>query len=111
MYRRKIPRKFRENSGKFLTCTVIDGEGNATLINNPSQFPEETQNIKFEEPVVMATIVVPQEYLSNCLALCEVRNSKFQRDFIGISTEIVQRRRGEQQDVQFVDTRIVLKYK
>lgn len=51
---------------------VISEEGEESFINNPSQYPEEGHNKKFEEPIVLATIVVPADHYSNCLSLCEV---------------------------------------
>ncbi|PRP88361.1 hypothetical protein PROFUN_03275 [Planoprotostelium fungivorum] len=72
---------------------MIDAEGNETMINNPSQFPEgEAGKYTYKEPMVNASIVVPSEFVGPVLVLCEGR-------------------RGVQQDMNHMDTRVIFKYK
>ena len=62
-------------------------------IENPSKFPESVKVDKVLEPIIKATIITPKEYLGNILKIC-------------------QERRGEQQDMSYLDeNRVVLHYK
>ena len=66
--------------------------GKTLLIENPSNFPDGVKLEGVLEPFINATIIVPKEYLGSILKLC-------------------QDRRGEQQDMSFLDeNRVVLKY-
>jgi len=67
--------------------------GKEVAIENPSDFPERNYIEEVQEPIIEATIIVPQEYLGNILELC-------------------QKKRGEQIDMQHLDeSRIILKYR
>lgn len=67
--------------------------GKEVAIENPSDFPERNYIEEIKEPIIEATIIVPQEYLGNILELC-------------------QKKRGEQLDMQHLDeNRIILKYR
>jgi len=61
-------------------------------LHNPADFPDPTHIDFIEEPWVKATIMVPDEYLGNILALC---------------TE----RRGEQMDLTYVGNRAMAVYR
>lgn len=63
------------------------------LIDNPANFPETTKINDILEPIIIATIITPREYLGSVLALC-------------------QEKRGQQMDMTYLDeNRIILKYK
>lgn len=67
--------------------------GEELNIENPSEFPEVTKIEEIYEPVIDATIIVPQKYLGNIIALC-------------------QEKRGVQKDLSYMDSeRVILKYK
>ncbi|MBM3893100.1 elongation factor 4 [Candidatus Dependentiae bacterium] len=67
--------------------------GEEEVIENPSKFPEVTKIEAVFEPVVLATLIMPKEYLGNIMNLC-------------------QDRRGVQQEMTFLDEgRIILRYK
>jgi translation factor GUF1, mitochondrial len=72
----------------------INLKNNETVdIENPSEFPDPTTINDILEPIMDTTIVVPQKYLGNVIALCEEKL-------------------GTQQDMKFLDeNRIILKYK
>jgi translation factor GUF1, mitochondrial len=73
--------KFKMTNGKELD------------IENPSEFPDPSQIDTIYEPVIEATIIVPQTYLGNVIKLC-------------------QEKRGEQKDLNYLDDeRVILKYK
>jgi len=63
------------------------------IVENPSDFPERNYIKEIYEPIIDATIIVPQEYLGNIMELC-------------------QKRRGVQTDIKHLDEhRVILKYK
>ena len=71
--------------------TLTNGEEKD--IENPSDFPERNYIETIYEPIIDATIIVPQEFVGNILELC-------------------QKKRGIQTDMQPLDqTRMILKYK
>ncbi|MDR0695444.1 MAG: translation elongation factor 4 [Holosporales bacterium] len=60
-------------------------------LHNPAEMPDVVKIDKIEEPWLRATIIVPEPYLGNVLALCEDK-------------------RGEQVDLKFVGSRAVVQY-
>ncbi len=71
--------------------TLTNGE--TFDIENPSDFPERNHIETIFEPIIDATIIVPQEYLGNILELC-------------------QKKRGEQKEMRHLDEgRLILKYR
>ncbi len=67
-------------------------DGKVTDIENPSKLPEPEAIETMEEPFIKATIIAPERYAGNILALC-------------------QERRGVQESLQYLDTtRIMLVY-
>ncbi len=66
--------------------------GNTITLHNPADMPEPTQIKCIEEPMVKATILVPDSYLGAVLKLC---------------TE----RRGEQEELTYVGSRAMVVYK
>jgi GTP-binding protein LepA len=66
--------------------------GDVKELHNPADFPDQVKIASIEEPWVKATIMVPDEYLGNILALC---------------TE----RRGEQIDLTYVGNRAMAVYR
>ena len=66
--------------------------GNELVLHNPADMPEPTQIKSIEEPMVKATILVPDTYLGSVLKLC---------------TE----RRGEQLELTYVGSRAMVIYK
>ncbi|KAK4983888.1 Translation factor guf1 mitochondrial, partial [Elasticomyces elasticus] len=75
---------------------VIDRQGKETIIQNPNDFPESDSLHQFvaelQEPYVLATITLPEEYLGKVIELCEAN-------------------RGEQKSLTFFTaTQVILKY-
>jgi translation elongation factor EF-4 len=57
---------------------VLYKSGKIATVRNPAEFPsvEERRKVEeFQEPMVLATIVVPQEYLGEVMELCGVMES------------------------------------
>jgi GTP-binding protein LepA len=67
-------------------------DGSVKELHNPADMPDPTHIERIEEPWIKATILTPDEYLGNILALCNGR-------------------RGEQVDLTYVGTRAMLVYK
>jgi GTP-binding protein LepA len=69
------------------------GTGNIINIENPSDFPERNYIDEILEPMIDATIIVPQQYLGSIIKLCEEK-------------------RGKQVNLTYLDdTRVILKYR
>lgn len=67
--------------------------GEEVIIQNPAHFPDPQQVVCFYEPVVLGTIVTPDQYFRDVIALCT-------------------NKRGEQIDLTYLDSsRVFLKYK
>jgi GTP-binding protein LepA len=61
-------------------------------IENPADFPDPASIIKAEEPYIAATLIVPEDYLSNVL-------------------ELIKERRGIKNDIRYLEgKRLILKY-
>jgi len=75
---------------------IVWKDGKETIITNPVDFPEE-EDMRFkvaeiQEPYVLATITLPDEYLGRVIELCEAN-------------------RGEQKSLEyFTPTQVILKY-
>ncbi|MDR1233860.1 MAG: translation elongation factor 4 [Holosporales bacterium] len=65
--------------------------GETINLHNPAEMPEQVKIDRIEEPWIRATIIVPESYLGNVLALCEDK-------------------RGEQIDLHFMGNRAVVQY-
>ena len=71
---------------------VVKTNGNIEMVDNPSQFPNPTVIEHVEEPFVNATIIVP-------------------KDFVGPVMELSQEKRGEYQNMTYLDeTRVMIHY-
>lgn len=66
--------------------------GNEMILDNPADMPEPTTIKMIEEPIVRATIMVPDNYLGSVLKLCNDR-------------------RGVQEDLTYVGNRAMVVYK
>jgi GTP-binding protein LepA len=70
---------------------IYTTNGNLMELHNPAEMPEVVKIDKIEEPWIRATVIVPETYLGNVLALCEDK-------------------RGEQIDMHFVKDRAIVQY-
>ncbi|MBK47447.1 MAG: elongation factor 4 [Pelagibacteraceae bacterium] len=71
---------------------ITDNNNKIKEIQNPIEFPDPTLIKKMEEPWIISTIIVPQNYLGSVFELCESR-------------------RGEQIDHNFMGKTSVVKYR
>ncbi|CAG8752624.1 4305_t:CDS:10, partial [Dentiscutata erythropus] len=75
---------------------IIYRDGTSKLIRNPSEFPEPNEMshkiIGLQEPMVMVTVIAPEEYTGSIMDLCGSR-------------------RGEQLEYNYLDeTRVIMRY-
>lgn len=56
---------------------VTKTNGEVLEIHNPAKLPKPHEIQKIEEPMVDATVLVPEEHVGACLALCEDRRGKY----------------------------------
>ncbi|KAL8711065.1 MAG: hypothetical protein Q9220_004446 [cf. Caloplaca sp. 1 TL-2023] len=75
---------------------IIRKDGREEIISNPADFPDQTHgqpgSVELQEPYVLVTVTLPEEYLGKVIELCESD-------------------RGEQKELQFFTaTQVILKY-
>ncbi|OGI40112.1 MAG: elongation factor 4 [Candidatus Muproteobacteria bacterium RBG_16_62_13] len=49
---------------------VLLNSGDVLLVDNPAKLPEPTQVAELREPIIKATILVPQDYVGDVIGLC-----------------------------------------
>ena len=72
--RERLEREYGVNlitTAPTVVYRVITRSGKGLLIDNPVKLPAESDIEQVEEPVIVATIHLPQEYLGGILKLCE----------------------------------------
>jgi len=63
---------------------ITDNNNKIKKIQNPIEFPDPSLIKKMEEPWIISTIIVPQNYLGNVFELCESRRGEqIEHNFIG----------------------------
>jgi GTP-binding protein LepA len=70
---------------------VVMRDGEVLEIENPSRLPELSKIEEIREPIIMATILVPQEYLGAVITLCT-------------------QKRGTQKNMQYMGRQVMLTY-
>lgn len=70
---------------------VVKRDGSIVYVDNPSRLPELGEIEAMREPIALASILVPQDYLGNVMTLCVER-------------------RGVQKDMQFLGNQVQLSY-
>ena len=70
---------------------VVMKDGSVIIVENPSKLPETTKVIEIREPIITATILVPDEYLGNVITLCNLK-------------------RGAQVDLKYLGRQVMVKY-
>ena len=70
---------------------VLQKDGTVTDIENPSKLPDPSKIEEIREPIITATIIMPQEYVGPVITLCE-------------------QKRGTQVNMQYVGRQVILTY-
>lgn len=69
---------------------VVLKNGDIVYVDNPSRMPDPSQIEEMREPIVKATILVPQEHLGNVITLCvEKRGVQTAMNFLGSQVQVV----------------------
>ncbi len=69
---------------------VVLKNGDIVYVDNPSRMPDPSQIDEMREPIVKATILVPQEHLGNVITLCvEKRGVQTAMNFLGSQVQVV----------------------
>ncbi|MBL8047069.1 MAG: elongation factor 4 [Chthonomonas sp.] len=80
--RERLEREF--NLDLILTAPSVDYQvttkkGEISHISNPSEFPDPNEIMQIEEPVVNATIMVPNEWVGAVMTLCQERRGTYKK--------------------------------
>jgi GTP-binding protein LepA len=70
---------------------VVGRDGTTVEIENPSRLPDVSKIAEIREPIITATILVPQDYVGNVITLCTSR-------------------RGSQKNMQYMGRQVMLTY-
>jgi GTP-binding protein LepA len=70
---------------------IVQNDGTVTEIENPSRLPELSKIAEIREPIITATMLMPQEYVGAVITLCN-------------------QKRGSQVDMQYAGRQVILKY-
>jgi len=63
---------------------VVNKKGEIIKIDNPSDLPDPSSVQEIREPIILASILLPQEYVGNVIGLCEEkRGVQKKMDFVG----------------------------
>ena len=66
---------------------VLDTKGNVLKVDNPSKLPEVAKIDEIREPIIVANILLPQEYVGNVIGLC-VEKRGVQRKMLYIGNQV-----------------------
>lgn len=80
--RERLEREFKLDL--ILTAPSVDymitwKNGTTEHVSNPTAFPQPHELERIEEPIVDATIMVPNEYVGTCMTLCQERRGTYVR--------------------------------
>jgi GTP-binding protein LepA len=70
---------------------IVNNDGSVIEIENPSKLPELSKIQEIREPIITATMLMPQEYVGSVITLCN-------------------QKRGAQVDMQYAGRQVILKY-
>ncbi len=63
---------------------VVDSAGNIHHVDNPAKLPEAGKIMETREPIIMANILTPSEYVGNVIGLCvEKRGAQKKMQYVG----------------------------
>jgi GTP-binding protein LepA len=58
---------------------VVLTDGSELVVDNPSALPDPSRIARIEEPMLLATIILPAEYLGAVMELCQSRRGELER--------------------------------
>lgn len=66
---------------------VLTAKGETLQVDNPSKLPETTMIDEIREPIILASILLPQEYVGNVIGLC-VEKRGVQRKMLYVGNQV-----------------------
>ncbi len=90
----RLEREFNMNlitTAPTVVYQIVTNDGSVLEIENPSKLPETSKIAEFREPIILATILVPESFVGAVMTLC---NSK----------------RGIQKNMQYLGKQVLLTY-
>lgn len=90
----RLEREYGQNlitTAPSVEYEVIMKDGTLVDVENPARLPDPGKIEEIREPIIVATILVPEEYLGNVMTLCN-------------------QKRGAQRDMKYMGRQVMLKY-
>ncbi|MFZ5485249.1 MAG: translation elongation factor 4 [Pseudomonadota bacterium] len=90
----RLEREYNQNlitTAPTVEYEVVLKDGSVELLENPSRLPDPSKMEEIREPIITATILVPEDYLGNVMTLCN-------------------QKRGAQVDMKYMGHQVMLKY-
>jgi len=90
----RLEREYNQNlitTAPTVEYEMVLKDGTVELLENPSRLPDPSKLEEIREPIITATILVPEEYLGNVMTLCN-------------------QKRGAQVDMKYLGHQVMLKY-
>ncbi|MBI5329936.1 MAG: elongation factor 4 [Betaproteobacteria bacterium] len=90
----RLEREYDQNlitTAPSVEYQVLMKDGSQIEVENPSRLPDLSKIEEIREPIITATILVPEEYLGNVMTLCNLK-------------------RGAQVDMKYLGRQVMLKY-
>ena len=56
---------------------VVMNDGNKIMIDNPTKLPNRNDIDEIREPIILATIMSPKEYVGTIMELCQKKRGSF----------------------------------
>ena len=89
----RLEREFQLNlitTAPSVVYKIVLNDGTEIFVDNPTKMPEVAQILRIEEPIVIATIHCPREFVGNVLKLCEDRRGVQQNiSFHGMERAVI----------------------
>ncbi|MBI5937069.1 MAG: elongation factor 4 [Betaproteobacteria bacterium] len=90
----RLEREYGQNlitTAPSVEYEVIMRDGTLVEVENPARLPDPSKIEEIREPIITATILVPEDYLGNVMTLCNLK-------------------RGSQIDMKYMGRQVMLKY-
>ncbi len=69
---------------------VVKSDGEIERVDNPADLPDPSKLQEIREPIIQATILTPQDYLGNVIALCvEKRGTQKSIQYLGGQVQVI----------------------
>jgi len=69
---------------------VVKSDGEIERVDNPADLPDPSKLQEIREPIIQATILTPQDYLGNVIALCvEKRGAQKSIQYLGGQVQVI----------------------